>query len=278
MKAFVAGWPVSHSLSPFLHGFWLQRHAIAGSYEAVACEPDGFRGFLRNFPSNGWIGGNITIPHKEAALLACDQVDETARAIGAVNTVWLQNGFIHGTNTDSHGFSANLDQHAPRWKSGRTAVVLGAGGASRAVIHALATNGYNNISLVNRTVEKAEKIAREFGSHIVPRQWDDLGKLMQDADIVVNTTSLGMKGQPELEIDLNSVKTGSIVTDIVYTPLMTPFLKAAAKAGLETVDGLGMLLHQAVPGFEKWFGIRPQVDAELRDHLLKILAAREAGR
>jgi shikimate dehydrogenase len=276
IKAFVAGWPVSHSLSPSLHGFWLKRYGIDGSYEAVPVEPVRFDSFLKALPSSGFAGGNVTIPHKEAAFAACDRLDAEAGAIGAVNTVWLEGGNVCGSCTDAYGFSANLDQHQQGWRGFGHALVMGAGGAARAIVHALLTAGSGRVSVVNRTFERASAISDAFGSRVSPHPWDRIAGLLPDVDLIVNTTPLGMEGHEAQMIDLLPAKETALVTDIVYVPLETPLLRTARLRDLKTVDGLGMLLHQAVPGFEKWFRVRPEVDEDLRLHLLSVLAARAA--
>jgi len=274
IRAFVTGWPISHSLSPALHGHWLSRLGIDGRYEAVAVEPQAIGAFLRGLPGAGWAGGNVTIPHKEAALAACHTVTPEAAAIGAVNTVWIQRGRLAGTNTDAHGFAANLDQFASGWDAGRAALVLGAGGAARAIIHALASRGYRRIAIANRTPARAEAVAAGWpAARALP--WEQAAAEIAHADLIVNTTSLGMAGQPPLDLDLAPANDSCVVTDIVYVPLDTPFLAAARARGLQAVDGLGMLLHQAAPGFERWFGHAPQVDADLRAAVLAALAARD---
>jgi shikimate dehydrogenase len=274
IKAFVTGWPVSHSLSPALHGFWLKRHGIAGSYEAVAVSPDDFLDFLRNLPGSGFAGGNVTIPHKEAAFALCDRLDGDAKAVGAVNTLWLEDGLVCGGCTDGYGFAANLDQQNPAWRKCGSALVLGAGGAARAVVHALVTAGVREITVANRTLSRAEALAQSFGHTVEPCPLDAIAGALAKAGLIVNTTSLGMAGKDDGKVDLAPARQDAIVTDIVYVPLETPLLRQARERGLATVDGLGMLLHQAVPGFERWFGLRPAVDGELRAHLLEILAAR----
>ena len=272
-RAFVTGWPVSHSLSPALHGFWLENYRINGSYEALPVEPSNFSAFLKNLVSSDFVGGNITLPHKEVAFQTLKNLDAEAKAIGAVNTIWLdQEGEVQGGNTDAYGFAANMDECAPQWRDGKRALVLGAGGASRAIIHALRQVEYREIFILNRTVQKAKSLAEKFGSACQFDDWNAAGEYVSGADIIINTTSVGMKGQDELAMpELTAAKQSAVVTDIVYTPLMTSFLQAADKLGLKTVDGLGMLLHQAVPGFEKWFGIRPQVTGALRKFVLEQL-------
>jgi shikimate dehydrogenase len=274
-KAGVIGWPIGHSRSPVIHRYWLKQHGIDGSYDPIPVEPDRIAGFLRDFASSGLAGANVTIPHKEAALAGVTHATAIASAIGAVNTLWLENGTLNGTNTDAEGFLANLDQLAPDWatsggatrgggRAGGPAVVLGAGGASRAIIVALRDRGVLPVAIVNRTRDRASVLAERFGPRVTAHDWSELPALLRTARVLVNTTSLGMAGQPPLEIDLAPLPGDALVTDIVYTPLETPLLGAAKARGLRTVDGLGMLLHQAVPGFELWFGVRPTVTPELR--------------
>ena len=267
-KAFVTGWPIAHSKSPMLHGFWLKEYGIEGSYEALAVEPENFDSFLKNLPQSGFVGGNVTIPHKEVAFENLTRLDDAARTIGAVNTLWLEDGNVCGGNTDAYGFSANMDEFAAKWRDGKTAIVLGAGGASRAIIYSLIETGYEKIHIVNRTFERAENLAELFGPKCSAHKWESLSLLLSSANFLVNTTSIGMAGNDAEMPDLFGLSNKTIVTDIVYTPLETPFLKSARESGLKTVDGLGMLLHQAVPGFEKWFGIRPKVTSALRNYIL----------
>lgn len=275
LKAFVCGHPIAHSRSPKIHGYWLRQHGIAGSYEAVDVAPPDFASFLRSLASHGFRGGNITIPHKEAAFALADCRDEAAEAIGAANTLWLEDGKLHASNTDAYGFAANLDARAPEWRRVRAAVVLGAGGSSRAVVHALKSRGIADICIVNRTLARAVELAHHFGDGVSAHETAALPELLPGAGLVVNTTSLGMKGAGDLPADPAFMASGAIVTDIVYVPLETPFLAAARRHGLKTVDGLGMLLHQAVPGFERWFGVRPEVTPELRAMIVSDL---DAGR
>ncbi|MFK5978201.1 MAG: shikimate dehydrogenase [Rhizobiaceae bacterium] len=274
-SAFVIGWPVEHSRSPILHGYWLKYLKIPGTYEAVAIAPEKIETFIKLLPKSGFTGGNVTVPHKEAVYRLVDHRDEIANVLGAVNTVWLENGKVHGTNTDGYGFCANLDSFVPKWRQGKTAVVLGAGGASRAIIYALGKAKYSKIHIINRTLARAKAIAEEFCPHLeadlMPQNWEDAPNLLGKADLLVNTTSIGMDDSDEFPLDLSNLKQQAIVTDIVYTPLLTPLLKAAKAKGYETVDGLGMLLHQAAPGFEKWFGTRPNITPALRDYILSDL-------
>ncbi len=266
--AFVCGHPIAHSRSPVIHRYWLDKYGLNGSYEPVDIAPDAFPRFLNTLGENGYVGGNITIPHKENAFALCFRRDEAAEAIGAVNTIWLENGQLAGSNTDAIGFERNLDDHAPGWADGRPAVVLGAGGAARAIIYSLQKRGARAIHVVNRTVERAEALALKFGSPVSAHGWKDLPGLLPEAGILVNTTSLGMDGSAGPEIDFSRADKHLVVTDIVYVPLETPLLASARSHGLVTVDGLGMLLHQAAPGFERWFGIRPEVTEELRATVL----------
>ncbi|RWC39917.1 MAG: shikimate dehydrogenase [Mesorhizobium sp.] len=263
-KAFVTGHPVKHSRSPKIHGYWLAKHGIDGSYQAIDVAPQDFAVFVKTLQANNYRGGNVTIPHKEAAFALAERRDQAAEEIGAVNTLWFEDGVLWGGNTDAHGFAANLDDHAPGWASKGPAVVLGAGGASRAVIHALKERGVADIRIVNRTLARAMELRDRFGAGISAHGMAASGELLADAGLLVNTTALGMHGNEGLSADPAMLPDHAIVTDIVYVPLETPLLAAARARKLKTVDGLGMLLHQAVPGFERWFGIRPQVTAELR--------------
>lgn len=271
-KAFVTGWPIHQSKSPMLHGFWLKHYGIEGSYEAIGVEPENFEQFLKDLPTSGFAGGNVTLPHKEVAFANIAKLDDAAKAIGAVNTLWLEGNKLCGGNTDAYGFSANMDQFAPDWRQEnkcKKAIVIGAGGAARAIIYAILEAGFKEVHIVNRTFERADNLANLFGEKCQAHKWDELPALLSGTDFIVNTTSIGMAGSDaSMMLDLSPLPKSAIVTDIVYTPLETPFLKSANEQGLKTVDGLGMLLHQAVPGFEKWFGIRPEVTDELREYIL----------
>lgn len=272
-KAFVCGHPIAHSRSPIIHRHWLAQHGIAGSYDAIDVAPSDFDAFAANLHRRGLTGGNVTIPHKEAAYAAVTRRDPAADAIGAVNTLWLEDGVLCGGNTDAYGFAANLDERAPGWDAGGHAVVLGAGGAARAVVHALKERGFRRISVLNRTVERAGELAADFGAPVEAGGYEAAQPLMGDTALLVNTTSLGMHGEA-LPIDLALLPRTALVTDIVYVPLVTPLLAAARARGLRTADGLGMLLHQAVPGFERWFGVRPTVTPELRELVLADIEGR----
>ena len=267
-RAFVCGDPIDHSRSPIIHNYWLKSNGLQGEYVKMPVQSGDLAGFLDNIGRNGFVGGNITLPHKEQASKLVSRLDPVARKLGAVNTVWLEKGVLRGANTDLYGFLANLDQGIEGWDKNTgtksTAIVLGAGGASRAIIHGLQTRGFEDIKLVNRTRANAEKLALHFAPGVFPHEFQELPELMKRARLLVNTTSLGMSGKDPLDIDLSPLPKNCIVTDIVYTPLRTDLLKQAEQRGLGSIDGLGMLLHQAVPGFEKWFGIRPVVDKKLR--------------
>lgn len=263
-RAFVVGWPISQSRSPLIHGHWLKVHGLAGSYERLAVPPEEIDDFLRRLPDSGFAGGNVTVPHKEAAYRIASEKDAVAVATGAVNTLWIDGGRISATNTDVPGFLANLDDRAPGWDANPgVAVVLGAGGAARAVVWGLIGRGHT-VRIVNRTRARAEELAARFRAGATAHGFDEVPRLLAEASVLVNTTSLGMAGKGDLDIDLAPLPAAALVTDIVYVPLVTPLLAAAQARGLRTVDGLGMLLHQAVDGFERWFGVRPTVTEELR--------------
>ncbi|MGX5831583.1 shikimate dehydrogenase [Mesorhizobium sp. 43Arga] len=263
-KAFVTGHPIKHSRSPKIHGYWLAQHGIDGSYQAIDVAPQDFAEFIATLPADGFRGGNVTIPHKEAAFALSHCRDQAAEEIGAVNTLWFEDGVLWGGNTDGHGFAANLDDYAPGWADTGPAVVLGAGGASRAVIQALKQRGFSDIRIVNRTLARARELRDRFGAGISAHGTAATDELLADAGLLVNTTALGMVGNEGLAADPALLPDHAVVTDLVYVPLETPLLAAARARGLTTVDGLGMLLNQAVPGFEHWFGVRPRVTPELR--------------
>lgn len=270
IRAGVMGWPISHSRSPRLHGYWLARYGIDGTYEALAVAPEDLAEQLGALGDRGFAGVNLTVPHKEAALAVVTSLSPAARAIGAVNTVVVgTDGDLEGDNTDGFGFLENLRQGAAGWRADTgPAVVLGAGGAARAICRALAGAGAPDIRIVNRTPARAETLAGDLAGPLMPWSWDDRSEALAGAALVVNTTTLGMVGQDPLDLDLARLPTSAVVNDIVYAPLETPLLAAAAKRGNPVVDGLGMLLHQARPGFEAWFGRAPEVTAELRAHVL----------
>jgi len=263
-RACVMGHPVAHSRSPMIHGYWLKTLGIPGAYELKDLTPEQFPDFVKNLEANGYVGGNVTVPHKQAAYRLVERRDAAAEAIGAVNTLWLENGRLMGGNSDTHGFIANLDGRAPDWNvPGCRAVVLGAGGAGRSAVYALSERGAQ-VDLVNRTVARAEELAARFGPRVRAHGFDALPRLLGEADLLVNCTSLGLAGKPPLEIDLAPLRRSAVVYDVVYVPLETGLLAAARKRGHRTVDGLGMLLQQAGFGFRKWFGGNPQVTPELR--------------
>jgi shikimate dehydrogenase len=264
-RAFVIGHPIAHSRSPLIHGTWIKAHCIDGSYEAIDVEPQGLPTIFERLRSGEFVGGNVTIPLKEEVFALCDSVDPLAQTIGAVNTLVANEGQVHGFNTDFMGFLGNLDQYQPGWSAGlEQAIVLGAGGAARAVLVALRERGVGRVHVLNRTPEKAAALAARVGANFRAGSFEDLEHLAPDAGLLVNTTSVGMHGTGFDGLPLQALPKSAIVTDLVYVPLETPLLAEARALGLRTVDGLGMLLHQAVPGFEAWFGVRPDVTASLR--------------
>lgn len=272
-RACVIGWPVEQSRSPQIHGYWLKRYRIEGSYAAEAVRPDKLEDFLKSLAAKGYAGANVTLPHKEQALRAADATDAAARAIGAANTLWLDDtGKLHASNTDTYGFMTNLRQVAPGWNDKRRpVVVLGAGGAARAVLYGLIGAGDSKILLLNRSRDSADALAKIFGAIVEVRDWKDRNAALEGCGLLVNTTSLGMMGKPRLKLDLAALPKDAVVADIVYNPLETELLAAARSRGNRTVDGLGMLLYQAVPGFERWFGVRPEVTPELREQIASTL-------
>lgn len=280
LNACVIGWPARHSRSPMIHRYWLRSLDLPGDYRIEQVPPEALQAFLADLAERGYVGANVTVPHKEAAFALAAEADETARALGAANTLWLEGGRLAAANTDVAGFLANLDEGVPGWDGGlERALVLGAGGAARAVVFALLSRGVGRVDLVNRTPARADALAGAFGEKVVAAEWSALPVLLPEADLLVNTTSLGMEGAEPLDIDLASMKDEAIVSDIVYVPLVTDLIAAAAARGLRSVDGLGMLLHQAVPGFERWFGVRPKVTRELRRLIeADIAPSRSAGR
>ncbi|MFZ0056383.1 MAG: shikimate dehydrogenase [Pseudolabrys sp.] len=259
----VIAWPAGHSRSPLIHNYWIKQHKLDAEYRREAVPPDKFAEFVTHLHEHGYIGANITVPHKEPAL-KLSEPDERARAVGAANALWYKDGRLRSTNTDVEGFLANLDAVTPGWDRGlSTAVVLGAGGGARAVVYALVTREVGRIYVINRTKEKAQALRKKFGSAVQVAGWDETTGLLGGAGLLVNTTTLGMVGQPPLDFNLRC-PVSMVVVDIVYAPLVTGLLASARARGLRSADGLGMLLHQAVRGFELWFGIRPEVTPELR--------------
>ena len=261
--ACLIGWPAAHSRSPLIHHHWLRTLGIEGGYVIEAVPPDELQDFVLRLSAHGFVGANITIPHKERAL-ALTKPDARARAVGAANTLWYEGRELHSTNTDIEGFINNLDACASGWDATEEALVLGAGGSSRAVVFGLIERGVKIIHLANRTAERARALADQFGANVHPVAWDDIDEALPRAGLMVNTTSLGMRGQPGLEVNVGRLPSHAVVADLVYVPLETPLLAAAKTRGLKTADGLGMLLHQAVRGFELWFHRRPEVTSELR--------------
>ena len=265
IKAFVIGHPIAHSRSPLIHGTWLREHGIDGSYEAIDVAPADLPAFFQRLRSGEFAGGNVTIPHKEAVFSLCDSVDELARMIGAVNTLVVRDGKVHGTNTDYLGFLGNLDANAPTWSDGpNDALIVGAGGAARAVLVALRRRNGGKVHVLNRTLANAQALVDEIDGPFSAHGFEDFAALAPRIGLVVNTSSIGMHGTKFDWLDMSLLPRTTLVTDIVYTPLETPLLAEARAHGLRTVDGLGMLLHQAVPGFAAWFGVTPTVTPQLR--------------
>ena len=261
--ACLIGWPAAHSRSPLIHHYWLRALGIEGGYNIEAVPPEGFAEFVLHLSGHGFVGANVTIPHKERALVLT-KPDARARAVGAANTLWYEGGELRSTNTDIEGFIGNLDAAAAGWDKTDDALVLGAGGSSRAVVFGLLDRGIKRVHLANRTPDRARALADQFGEAVRPIPWDEITAMLPKTGLLVNTTSLGMRGQPALALDIGLLRPDAIVADLVYVPLETALLKAARARGLKTADGLGMLLHQAVRGFELWFGRRPEVTPELR--------------
>lgn len=281
-KALIIGRPVKHARSPLIHAYWLEQLGIPGAYDRQDVMPGAVSAVLRDLPSRGYVGGNVTVPHKEEAFLACDRLSEVARAVKAVNTLWFEDGQLCGDNTDGRGFVAHLDQTHPGWDRDHPRILLlGSGGAARGLMVPLLERAPRSITVTNRSEERAQKLAAdirlarpEANLRVIP--WDQREKALTEADLLINTTSLGMNGQPALELDLSNLPATAIVADIVYIPLETPLLAAARARGLRSLDGLGMLLHQAVPGFERWFGVKPAVTESLRAHILADLLPKTA--
>jgi shikimate dehydrogenase len=272
-RACVIGWPVEHSRSPAIHRYWLELYGIDGAYEKEAVRPEELAVFLGSLGDRGYAGANVTLPHKEEALRLATIADESARAIGAANTLWLDGtGRLNASNTDAYGFMTNLNQEAPHWNKGRRPVmVLGAGGASRAILYGLIAQGASRILLANRTRDRAEALAGTFGPAVSVVDWDARNQALAGCGLLVNATSLGMTGKEPLDIEVEALPEDAVVADIVYSPLETPLLAAARARARQAVEGLGMLLYQAVPGFERWFGLRPEVTKELRAHVAATL-------
>ena len=272
IKAGVIGHPIKHSKSPLIHNYWIDVYKKTGSYDAIDIAPENLGDEIKRLIDEGCAGFNVTIPHKEAIMEHCDKIAHNAEAIGAVNTVTIKDGKLHGLNTDGFGFTHNILETVPHFEfEAKRAVLLGAGGATRAITSALIGEEIEQIIIVNRTRERAEKIKDDMGfltDLIKVADWHERSEILGDADLLVNTTSLGMDGQPPLEIDLDNLKDGALVNDIVYAPLQTPLLKAAADKGHQTVTGIGMLIHQARPAFKEWFGLLPDVTDDLHERVL----------
>ncbi len=268
----VAGWPITHSRSPRIHNYWLRKYHIDGVYVPFAIDPDGAREAFRAIPSLGLAGMNVTVPHKETAYKAMDEVDRWAQRLKAVNTIVVRDGVLYGANTDAYGFLESLREAQPSWRADiGPAVVLGAGGAARAIVAALQDEGATDSFIANRTVARAKALQDELGDPVRSIAWDERAEALDGAALIVNTTTLGMEGQPPLDLMLDALPPDAVVYDIVYVPLETPLLAAARARGNPAVDGLGMLLHQARPGFCDWFGTDPEVGQVLRDHVLEAL-------
>lgn len=279
-KAIIIGRPIKHARSPLIHGFWLETLGLEGSYERREVMPGAVGAVLRELGREGYAGGNVTVPHKEEAFAACDEVTDRARIAGAVNTFWFESGQLYGDNTDGYGFAAHLSQTFPDWdQEPATLRILGAGGAARGLIAPLLAHRVKMISIANRSRDRAEILVNDLKRTLGPIpieiiDWADRDRNLEAVDVLVNTTSMGMAGQPALDSELTGLKPRAIVADIVYVPLETPLLARARQAGFRCLDGLGMLLHQAVPGFERWFGRRPDVTEDLRQHILADIASK----
>ncbi len=274
-KAAVIGWPIEHSRSPMIHGYWLKTYGIDGSYTKIAVKPEDVTAFVNSLAERALAGCNVTLPHKEAVFRAADVREASAEAVGAANTLWLEGGRLHAANTDTYGFMRHLEVSAPAWRAkDRPVLLLGAGGAARGIVYGMLEAGVGEVRVANRTLARAEEIARHFGSRVKPLAWADAERAAGDCGLAVNTTSLGMAKTGPLEFDVGCLPSDATVADIVYVPLETELLRRARARGLVVVDGLGMLLHQAVPGFAKWFGVTPDVTDELRDILVADIEGR----
>ena len=270
-KACVMGWPVKHSRAPIIHGYWIEKHGLDATFEHAEVRPEDFPAFLAELGTRGFVGGSATMPHKEMAL-ALTEPDERAKAIGAANVIWLDNGKLRSTNSDVAGFVAALDESAPGWdRNADKAVVFGAGGAARSVVYGLLERGVERIHVHNRTPAKAQALRERFGANVVPTDDAQLDTAMSRAALVINAASFGMHGTPDLDVDLTTVRDDAVVADVVYVPLETGLLRCARARGLRVSDGLGMLLHQGPGCFEKWFGVRPVVTRELRERVERTL-------
>ncbi len=265
-RACVIGWPISHSRSPLIHGYWLKQFAIDGSYERLPVEPQNLQSFVERLRAGDYVGCNVTLPHKEAMATLVDHIDERAARARSVNTVYKSKGKLHATSTDGDGFCRNVSNHVPAFNfENATVMVLGAGGSARAIIDELLRQDVAKVFVVNRTVERAQILALVFGDRVMPVPFEDLRHHAANCDLLINTTSLGMAGQPPLDLDLGQFRSTTIVADNIHAPLKTSLIHRAEQLGYPVVPGLGMLLHQAVKGFELWFGVTPQVTSELHD-------------
>jgi len=272
-RACTMGWPVKQSRAPIIHGYWIEKHGLDAEFRLEEVRPEDFPAFLTHLAEHGYVGGSVTMPHKQTAL-AMTEPDARARAVGAANVIWVENGKLRSTNSDVAGFIAALDESAPGWDSRRgKAVVFGAGGAAQAVVYGLIERGHDRIHVVNRTFAKAEALLERFGAAVIPTSDAEDSSALNGAAVIVNAASFGMHGTPELDVDLSRVDSAAVVADVVYVPLETGLLKRARALGVRVSDGLGMLLHQAPAGFEKWFGFRPVVTPELRERVEHALAA-----
>lgn len=268
-RAGVVGWPIEHSRSPLIHGYWLDTYGIAGSYAKIAVAPEAAAEFFASLAERGLAGCNVTVPLKEIAFAAAEAKDASAVAVGAANTLWLEGGKLHAANTDTYGFMRHLELSAANWRDGgRHVVILGAGGAARAIVYGFLAAGVAEVRVTNRTRRRADALAEHFGPRVTVHEWSARSAIAEGAAVVVNTTTIGMKGEGSLGLDISRLGPRTVVADIVYVPLETELLASARARGLVAVDGLGMLLHQAVPGFERWFGVRPEVTAELRRRIV----------
>lgn len=275
IEAAVIGWPIEHSRSPMIHGHWLAKYRIDGRYTKIAVKPEDVTAFVRSLAEHGLAGCNVTLPHKEAVFRAADVREASAEAVGAANTLWLEDGRLFAANTDTYGFMQHLEVSAPAWRAkDRPALLLGAGGAARGIVYGLLEAGVGEVRVANRTLSRAEEIAQHFGKRVKPVAWVDAEIAATDAGLLVNTTSLGMAKTGPLDFDVARLPADATVADIVYVPLETDLLRRVRARGLVAVDGLGMLLHQAVPGFAKWFGVMPEVTDELRDILVADIEGR----
>ncbi|MEM1288266.1 MAG: shikimate dehydrogenase [Pseudomonadota bacterium] len=269
----MVGWPIEHSRSPLIHNYWISHHGLDAEYGRHALDPAQAMHWFDHFADHGLVGANVTVPHKETAFAACRYLTERARRLGSVNTLWLEDAELCGDSTDGEGFMQHLKASAPNWRKhskSSLAIVLGAGGASRAIVDALMHEGVERVAILNRTIERAKRLAQDLGvfvtgQSLIAMEISRFDEVAPESGLLINTSSMGMAGGPPLNIDLASLAKGATVADIVYSPLDTDLLKAARGRGHPTVDGLGMLLFQAVPGFHKWFGVRPTVTKALRD-------------